>query len=405
MKILQINGYESPGQRFHGLGISPLLQEKGVKSKHFVWKKDTDNGDVLTLKNKWTRHYNNFITAVEFFTANQSVFYNNAKKIIELPEFQEADLIHLHIIHSGFFSFKDLSLLTSLKPTVWTLHDPWALTGHCIYPYDCERWKIGCGECPYLNTPKKLLFDRTKSLFKYKQKSYKKSEFELIVASKFMQDMLDVSPMFDKDVKVNHLPFGVDLDFFNPDALPHVREVLKIPQDAFVICFRSDYNEFKGLSYILEALDKLHCDKGEVWLVTLSGKPLKGLLGHKYNVIDLGWVNETLLLRNALLASDIFLMPSIAEAFGMMAIEAMACAKPVVVFDGTSLPDVVGAPDVGISIPKDADLLRQTIENLKNNRDERTKRGKLSRSFAEKNYDVNDHVQNLLNIYKRVAKK
>ena len=25
----------------------------------------------------------------------------------------------------------------------------WSFTGHCAYSYDCERWKTGCGSCPY----------------------------------------------------------------------------------------------------------------------------------------------------------------------------------------------------------------------------------------------------------------
>ena len=52
-------------------------------------------------------------------------------------------------------SFFDLSTLFGyLKkhriPTVWTLHDCWAFTGHCAHYMmnGCERWRTGCGDCP-----------------------------------------------------------------------------------------------------------------------------------------------------------------------------------------------------------------------------------------------------------------
>ena len=58
-------------------------------------------------------------------------------------------------------------------------------------------------------------------------------------------------------------------------------------------------------------------------------------------------------------------MPSIAEGFGLMAVESMACGTPVIVFEGTALPETIAAPDCGIAVPyKDSDALRQAIERL-----------------------------------------
>jgi glycosyltransferase involved in cell wall biosynthesis len=57
-------------------------------------------------------------------------------------------------------------------------------------------------------------------------------------------------------------------------------------------------------------------------------------------------------------------MPSMAEAFGMMAIEAMSCGRPVLCFEGTSLPGVTFAPDAGIAVPAaDPAALAAVISN------------------------------------------
>lgn len=403
MKILQVNGYESPGRRFHGLSITPLLKNYGIESTHFAWLKDTQNPKILTFDNFITRKINSVINKIERLLSLQSVFHRNATKIMRMPAFKEADLVHLHIIHSGFFSMAHLPKLSKSKPTVWTLHDPWALTGHCIHPFDCERWKIGCGKCPYLTTPKALLRDNTKLLFNYKKRAYKKSKLNIIVASKWMQRMVEASPMFE-NVKTHLVLFGLDLKFFSPTAAPYARKLYGIPDNVLVICFRADDNLFKGLPYIIEALKQIKSEQ-PICLLNLGDSQGKlDMFRNKFQLINLGWINDEELIRDALIASDIFLMPSIAESFGVMAVEAMACGKPTIVFDGTSLPEITFAPKVGISVPmRDAQALYLAIQDLIDNPDKRKSRGQKGREVAELHYDEKIMAQRLSEIYHEVG--
>jgi len=74
-------------------------------------------------------------------------------------------------------------------------------------------------------------------------------------------------------------------------------------------------------------------------LILQDGKGFSAL-SPKYGVVTPGWIDgEDLAI--ALSAADVFVMPSIQEAFGLMAVEAMACGTPVIVFDGTALPGVI----------------------------------------------------------------
>jgi glycosyltransferase involved in cell wall biosynthesis len=80
------------------------------------------------------------------------------------------------------------------------------------------------------------------------------------------------------------------------------------------------------------------------------------------------WLQGGPEVAQAMRAADVFLMPSVGETFGMMAIEAMACGTPVVVFEGTALPDVVKAPHAGIAVPQgDTEALAAAITDLMTN--------------------------------------
>ena len=404
MKILQVNGYESPGRRFNGLSITPLLKAHDIESQHLVWEKDTQNPDVLTFGGNSTRKINRIVNRVERLTSTQSMFYPHAKQMMKMSAFKEADVLHLHIIHSGFMSLSHLPEITRRKPTVWTLHDPWAMTGHCVYPFECTRWKTGCGSCPDLNIHFPLLRDTTRFLFKYKKRSYQKSKFDVIVASQWMRDMVEASPLFE-DVDIHHVPFGLDLNFFSPTASPDARKRFGIPDDSLVICFRAVDNQFKGLSYIIEALERIKTDQ-PICLLTLNSKGLMERFSDRFQLVELGWTNDEQEARDAFVASDIFLMPSIVEAFGVMAIEALACGKPVVVFDGTSLPEVTFAPDVGVSVPMhDGVALYEALQRLIDNPDERVERGLKGREIAEQHYGDELYAKRLADVYKTVAAK
>lgn len=65
----------------------------------------------------------------------------------------EADVVHLHAIHSHIVDAGLLfqTLIDARKPVVWTLHDQWAMTGRCAQPGTCRLWEQGCPKCPDLD--------------------------------------------------------------------------------------------------------------------------------------------------------------------------------------------------------------------------------------------------------------
>jgi glycosyltransferase involved in cell wall biosynthesis len=97
------------------------------------------------------------------------------------------------------------------------------------------------------------------------------------------------------------------------------------------------------------------------------------------------------------------LMPSIQEAFGLMAVESMACGTPVIAFEGTSLPEVIKAPSGGICVPaQDAVTLAQTIDSLMKNPALRAMLSKSARDLCEREYSYDLYLSRHASYYSEI---
>lgn len=317
-----------------------------------------------------------------------------------LAAFREADLAHYHIIHDGFFSMAALPLLSRVKPAVWTWHDPWIMTGHCLYPMDCGRWQTGCGDCPDLQRPFSMEFDNTRNAFKMKQRIVRATPADIVLASQWMMDMTRQSPMI-KGARLHHIPFGVDLNRFAPRDPAPARAALGVRPAHVVVAVRGYISPFKGVEELARALERVRTPICLISLHDVGG--FDRLIG-RHQVIGLDWSDDEDRLIQAYSAADFFAMPSTAEAFGLMAIEAMACGKPVIVFEGTSLPEVTFAPQCGLAVPmRDVAALAAAVEHLANDDVDRLARGRQARALAEQYYSAELYADRLATLYKTVA--
>jgi len=404
MKILHINNTDILGHRFNGFDLSKKLKKHGVESEMCVWQKYSEDKNVWKIVNFKGRGFiNKSITKIEKLFSLQSTLYPWWMRLPFERRFKDADIIHYHLIHNEFFSIFALPFLTRLKPSVWTLHDPWAMTGHCIYPFNCKKWKSGCKKCLSLIINKPLQKDNAGFNWRIKRYVYENSNIDIIVASKWMMSIAKNSPLV-KKFNLHYIPFGLNLDIFRPTDSVKAKKELGVFPGSIVITFRSTTNEYKGLKYIKKVLKNLKSTK-KICLITFESRGLLDEFRGKYQIIDLGWVTDDTTTITAYNATDIFLMPSLAEAFGMMAIEAMACGKPVIVFEGTSLPEVVFAPEGGVAVPYgDSNALRKSIERLINNPEERKKIGARALKLVKDNYDEKLYLNRMINLYKEILK-
>jgi glycosyltransferase involved in cell wall biosynthesis len=403
MKVVQINSGDLIGRRFNGFDLKRHLEQFDVDSKLLVyWNKKSDAPFVSqAFSYPGSRYVTRALNIIERQASLHARLHPHSWALTMHKAVREADLMHLHIIHDGYFSLSALPYVTSKKPTVWTWHDPWPMTGHCIHPLECRRWLIGCGSCPDLSLPFPMKRDRTAEQFSWKQKVYSETKAEIIVASRWMLEMAEQSPLAER-FNFSFIPFGLDLNVYKPKNKEAARARLGVLPGLPVILIRALATPYKGLPEFIQALKSLSPERKMCIIVVQETGHFEELLG-QHQILEFGWTDNESLLLDLYAACDFLAMPSKAEAFGLMAIEAMACGRPVLSLEGTALPGVTFAPDAGLAVPaNDVTALANGIHHLISNPDECDARGRLSRTLAQQHYDITRQAQLTAELYRRV---
>jgi glycosyltransferase involved in cell wall biosynthesis len=108
------------------------------------------------------------------------------------------------------------------------------------------------------------------------------------------------------------------------------------------------------------------------------------------------------LLKNC----DVFVLPSVVEAFGIAVIEAMACEKPVIATNTGPFPEIIRDGETGLLVPLYApDALADAVIELALNEEKRKEMGERARKDVEERFDINKIAGDYLEIYKELIRK
>jgi glycosyltransferase involved in cell wall biosynthesis len=331
-----------------------------------------------------------------------------AFRIKHLPGFTEADVVNFHGIHGQFFSYLALPTLTAEKATVFTVRDMWPLTGHCAVNYDCERWRTGCGHCPYPAAPPSLpgRRDGTHLEWKLKRWAYRHSRMTIVALSTRMTEQLKQSML--GHLPVYHIPNGVDTETYQPLDQALCRAALDIPAHKKVLLFAAAHlnRQNKGGELLLKALHGLPPALQKELVLLLMGKDGDMLASTTdLDVRPMGYIGGTRLKAMLYVAADLSVLPSFGESFGNVLLESMSCGTPLVAFDVGGVPDLVRPGVTGyLAAPADVDDLRRGILMLLEDAAGRAGMGQRCRDIAVKEYDVAYEVQRYIELYHRVLR-
>lgn len=205
-------------------------------------------------------------------------------------------------------------------------------------------------------------------------------------------------------------PFGVDVTEFSP------KPVIKKEKDKIYIGTIKNMQEKYGIVYIIEAAEILvrrRKDLNLKFLLIGGGSDLENYkkliisknLSPYFEVLGRVPFSQISTYHNLL---DIFLNVSIddSESFGVACVEAMACEKPVVVTDVGGLMEVVNQGEFGRVVKKkDPEALAAALEKLIDDPQQAKELGINARKNVLKNYDWNNNLRIMTDIYKELLQK
>ena len=330
----------------------------------------------------------------------------STKRLIRLIQEWKPDVIHFHNIHGYYLNLSIAKAVDKLGiPVVWTLHDAWPLSGRCGFFLDCERWKTGCGKCPYPREYPKTYFDSSAWMWPRKRKLLGEVWKPVIVTpSKWLANL--VSEACDGRLRVEIIPNGIDTTVFHPVDRLQARKELGLPEDKKIVLFAAakPSERRKGIVYFFEALKYVQADN---WMALAVGgaADLAKWVPQGVKVRQLGYVKGAEVMAKVYSAADLYCITSLADNFPTTVLESMACKTPVVGFAVGGIPEQVTEECGRLVEPGNAKALGKIITDLLNEDTKRKKIGELCRKRVEQEYNLQLFIKRHLTLYRRLAER
>lgn len=202
--------------------------------------------------------------------------------------------------------------------------------------------------------------------------------------------------------RVRVIPPGVDTARFYPIPQDEAKEFVGIEEDESMILFVGRIEPLKGIDTLIRAIAKLQ-QAGELegscqCLAVIGGDPGASEEKRTQEMNRLMAIAEELGVRDLVSflgsrdqdtlqyyysASEVVVVPSHYESFGMVALEAMACSRPVVASETGGLAHLVRDGETGFHVPAgDVDALAEKLLLLLNDSELRRQIGARGAEYA-----------------------
>lgn len=160
----------------------------------------------------------------------------------------------------------------------------------------------------------------------------------------------------------------------------------------------------KGVDVLLRAFAEFRRRNRSASLVIVGDGPSRGsleneaaALGVREAVHFLGFRSDIAALMSRF---DVFAFPSLGEGFGLVLLEAMACARPIVATHALAVPEIVRADETGLLVPPgDASSLTAALDVLAASPDLRRRLGEEGRRHVEAMFTLEAMVNETARVY------
>ena len=201
------------------------------------------------------------------------------------------------------------------------------------------------------------------------------------------------------------IPNGIDTEFWKP---PEDKEERKeaIGLRGVVVTTTSRLTKRKRIHVIPEIARRIKEEHGDgVTFVIIGDGPERSNIEQLIKEYNVGDIVKLLgrqpreRVREYLQATDIYLSPTIYEAFGIAALEALSCGVPVVANNHGGISEIVKHESTGLVSHNDQGLM-QNLMALITNEEMREKMGRNARKSVENHFNWETLVLQVLDIYR-----
>lgn len=256
----------------------------------------------------------------------------------------QSDVAHVHWVSDGSYDIP--AIAATGIPTVVTLRDMWPFTGGCGYDLGCGRYRGDCSPCPALKP-------WAKSLARWRQRMAAVKELKnvrFVAISDWLRDTALASSLL-CDANVIAIPNAIDHCKFFPAESTEMRRKLGIGDEEQVVvagCLYLDAG-YKNMQAIVDIWHKIAKAGRRLVIFGQRDHELRNALGDK--AVFVGKIGNDAEMRALYSLADVFVSPSLQEAFGKTAAEAGICGTPVVTFADSGTADVVQQGRTGWAVP------------------------------------------------------
>ncbi len=327
------------------------LQEQGVESYVF-WARGKHEEDryMKCISCFPESVFDLFLTKIDGKAGFHS--WMQTRRLLRMLDEIQPDVVHLHVLIGYYLNIEMLFewLARSNCKVIWTLHDCWAFTGHCIHfsSVGCQQWMTCCGgqaECPQTDTYP-ATFNRRSVKWNYESKrrlftSIPPERMSFITPSFWLASLVSQSFLSNYAVEVIHN--HIDASVFHP-VCGRFKKVHGIEGRFLILGVSTSWSNRKGLDDFLRMAERYESE-AVVCLIGLSSRQVR-------QISRIGLSNLLLLektdsiddLVDAYSSADVFFNPTKEDNFPTVNLEAEACGAPVITYDVGGCRETVSSP-------------------------------------------------------------
>jgi N-acetyl-alpha-D-glucosaminyl L-malate synthase BshA len=207
-----------------------------------------------------------------------------------------------------------------------------------------------------------------------------------------------------KEIEVIHN--FVDLKRFNKKPLTAFKKVISA-HDEKIVVHASNFRKLKRIDDVMEIFKNIHAATPSKLLMVGDGpeRPIAEDLARQYGIeSDVRFLGKQEQMEDILAVSDLFLLPSEYESFGLVALEAMASSVAVISSNAGGLGEINidGKTGYTANVGDVATMSARAIELLKD--DSKLKAFKHNALEQAKLFDIHHIIPMYENLYRRFCR-